>query len=1141
MDGTMNDAMQADMNSSGMGDMSSGHGGHGGHGGGSTAHPDDKDMAVDHQRLLDLMPDKGDADVAVAVNDGSWFDPKTWADGRVPSEGQSVLISHGVSVEYDGVSNAKLDRVGVEGELHFATDTDTKLVVDTLLTGPMSTLTIGTEKRPVEDGVTAEIIIHRDNGPINVAEDPGQLSKGIVTHGKVEIVGQEKDSFLKASTDPEKGDTFLTFDERPEGWQPGDKLVVAGTKLVGDNEFQDEIVTIKSISAAGDGTYIVMLDQALKYDHSTPDTMSGAEFAVPVANYSRNVFIGTETDDGAYLGDGKSVPVDERGHVMFMHNSDVIVKNTEFFELGRTDKSIPLDSDDNVAGRYALHFHRTGGEASDEPALAEGNAVWGSPGWGIVHHDANLDVISNAVFGVNGGAIIAEAGNETGRWHDNITIQTTGDYVTFNSEHGNATDHPAARQQNHDDSFHQGIGFGFKSRLIETTDNVAVSSNGAGYSFWPMGKDGGSASHIDPLVSDFESIYGYDPFFGHEDVSASKIPNRVFTGNEAIASHVGLNTSADKRPSGTDVTTTIEDFTAWEVGAGIVGFYQRDYLIKDSVFVGVEGGLTGDHVKSAAGSNTTGVLSREFHEVKLVNNHFENFDYGVWEKNHDKGEEYTHVIIGNTYVDVGTKQALGIDGAPSSAYQVNYDGSNWKTKVDLGTLSARVDLKKSDLVMTEAYDRFSVTVIKTDAIGSVELVMGSEKGRYQSASQKTWWSENAAKNGYYTDDGSYYVIVDIAVSDRMTGTVAVMPVAIELEFIDGPSDFPQGAMNMGRLPSDLADDGVGKLEIVDLRVIGESGNQLETGQPDPNPDPKPDPAPDPTPDPDPEPDPTPDPEPDPDPKPDPKPEPDPDPKPDPKPDPVPDPKPGSGEAELIRIESQTFQGNWSDVIKYTPDSDLAVADAKISFDFNASSVKGLQGLFSRDATGSGGDGYHVSAWVENGTMIVRFQNTEESLRFEVDGIRAGTDHSVEIAFGPDGVSASIDGQEIGSDANFDMTWESSPEHIQVGAFGGKTDSGSNRYHHIFEGEISDLSITSTSQKPVRTEPPTSIIMTTDEPAPDAARFAGISVEEEMALEAELPGLFAEPSTTKDPVSKGLDLWVDEFIWVDQPIASFDLG
>ncbi|MEL6523763.1 MAG: G8 domain-containing protein, partial [Pseudomonadota bacterium] len=322
----------------------------------------DDGMVSDHANLLNLFPDASDPDVAVALNGGSWFDASTWSTGKVPVDGQSVYIPAGVSVVYDDVSNQRLDKVAVDGELHFAVATDTKMVVDTLLTGPSSVLTIGTENNPVQNNVTAEILIHRDNGPINVAEDPSQLSKGVVTHGAVSIAGQDKDDYVNVSDYPEKGDTFLTFSERPDGWKVGDKLVVAGTKFVGENEFQDEVVTIKSIVNLGNGNFRVNLNETLQYDHIPPDNSVGVEFNVPVANYTRNVQIGTEINDSDYTDDGKTVPIDERGHVMFMHNPNVSVQNAEFIELGRTDKSQLLDDDDNVAGRYAVHFHRTGGE-----------------------------------------------------------------------------------------------------------------------------------------------------------------------------------------------------------------------------------------------------------------------------------------------------------------------------------------------------------------------------------------------------------------------------------------------------------------------------------------------------------------------------------------------------------------------------------------------------------------------------------------------------------------------------------------------------------------------------------------------------------------------------------------------------------
>ncbi|MEL7182057.1 MAG: G8 domain-containing protein [Pseudomonadota bacterium] len=791
------------------------------HGAAHTAHGGDAGLVADHSSLLDLFPRADASDTSVAINGGSWFDPKTWADGKVPADGQSVYIPEGIVVIYDDVSNARLNKVGVAGELHFAVDQDTKMVVDTLLTGPKSVLTMGVEENPVQAGVSLDIVIHRDNGAVGGADDPTELGRGIVTHGVTEIVGQDKADFLNVDVPPQAGDNQLVFSEMPMGWEVGDKLVVAGTKLVGNNSFQDEIVTIKSISQSA-GSYIVELDQKLAYDHVPPKEADGNAFQVPVANYTRNITIQTETDGDQYLSDGKTTPIDERGHVMFMHNDDVVVKNAEFFELGRTDKSVRLDDEDNVAGRYALHFHRTGVDDIEDPAVAEGNAVWGSPGWGIVHHDANLNVISNAVFGVNGGAIIAEAGNETGIWANNITMQTTGKYTTFNSEHSGDPNHPAGRQQGLDDSFTQGVGFGFKSRMILTVDNVAVSSNGAGYSYWPMGKSGGSPSHIDPLASNFEAIYGYNPFFGGDEERPSEIPNRTFIGNTAMVGHLGFNTSADKKPSKTDIPTVIDNFTAWEVAQGFGGFYQRDYLVKDSYFYGLQGGWKGDLVNNPSGPNTTGIMSREFHELKLVNNTIENFDLGIWEASHNTREDYIHVILGNTFINVKKDQRLDVDNASTpDQYIINDNSADWADGLKVGHLEAKVNLGKSDLVMTEWFDRFEVVVNKTDTLGSMEMEFRSFKGRNGGADQKTWWKENAENQGFYVENGKYFLIIELVVSDRVTGSLGVIAVPIELAFVKSPSDLPAGSVNNGALPTGLFD-----FNMIDVREIGKEGNQL---------------------------------------------------------------------------------------------------------------------------------------------------------------------------------------------------------------------------------------------------------------------------------------------------------------------------
>ncbi len=128
-----------------------------------------------------------------AVSSGSWFDPNTWQGGQVPGANARVLIPAGLDVSYDGTSEASIFSIGVIGALNFATATDTKLKVDTLVVDHAGALTIGTAANPIADGVSADIVF-ANNGAIDTSWDPTLLSRGLIAEGKVEIHGLDKSS-----------------------------------------------------------------------------------------------------------------------------------------------------------------------------------------------------------------------------------------------------------------------------------------------------------------------------------------------------------------------------------------------------------------------------------------------------------------------------------------------------------------------------------------------------------------------------------------------------------------------------------------------------------------------------------------------------------------------------------------------------------------------------------------------------------------------------------------------------------------------------------------------------------------------------------------------------------------------------------
>ena len=379
-------------------------------------HPTDQTKDPEHEALLALAPDG--AATNTAIQNGNWSDLSTWAFGQVPHAGATVDIPAGYTVTYDVSSTSQLKWLRVNGTLTFSTTQNTKLTLDTFVVSPQGTLIMGTAANPIQAKVTAEVDFTA-NGPIDTTWDPTQLSRGLISHGVASIHGAVKTAFVTLAGNAMAGDTHLTFASAvPSDWSVGDKIVLTGTYVDpngsnSDNSyFHDEVLTITGISGntltftnddlSGPG------NNRLRFNHTTP---AGYGLSIYVANLTRNIVFRTLNP--------ASVPTDERAHVMFMHNPNVDVENAAFYDLGRTDKSIPIDdtptdgenpqtnmngtpaTGTNPRGRYALHFHRTGdSDVNGVQAKAIDDVVWGSPSWGYVNHESNVLMQDTVAFDV---------------------------------------------------------------------------------------------------------------------------------------------------------------------------------------------------------------------------------------------------------------------------------------------------------------------------------------------------------------------------------------------------------------------------------------------------------------------------------------------------------------------------------------------------------------------------------------------------------------------------------------------------------------------------------------------------------------------------------------------------------------------
>lgn len=559
-----------------------------------AAHPDDEMLHDEHCAVFALVP--VDGATHIAVNSGSWFSASTWNVGTVPGNNAQVFVDSAMVVTYDAVSETQLNWVRVKGTLTFASNVNTQMKVTTIVVDPIGHFNIGTEALPVLSNITAKLIFP-DLGPIDITNDPYEFGKGLINHGFTVISGSYKKTFCAISKSLNAGVSNIKLAEVPTGWKVGDQLVIGGTyaTYIGDfdanSKFHDEVLTITGIS----GKSIQFTNNAtggnsLQYEHKMP---AGYGLRIYIANLTRNVIIESEN----YT----TIPIDQRGHVMFMHNVAQSIAYAAFNGLGRTNKDLlatdpivdamgnQIGGGENVRGRYALHLHRAGtNNIAATPTLIKGCAVVDPTSWGIVNHESNATIEDNVVFDFFGGAFVTEDGNELGTFSRNIAIkgrkattETNLDTRTLNIDFG-----------------YEGNGYWIQSSNVSYANNIAISCAGDAYKVFsddasmpPEGR------HKIPRINILNpEIAGVD-----DSISTAVVPLRLFTGNIAYNcnsammfwthmlnnDNVGDFSSFQNDPYTHTLMSVVEDFKYWGLlQAGITVKYSGQVHFKNGLLLG---------------------------------------------------------------------------------------------------------------------------------------------------------------------------------------------------------------------------------------------------------------------------------------------------------------------------------------------------------------------------------------------------------------------------------------------------------------------------------------------------------------------------------------------------------------------------
>ncbi|MEL6572221.1 MAG: G8 domain-containing protein [Pseudomonadota bacterium] len=721
---------------------------------------------AEHAAALDLA--QQDDATHVAVKSGDWFDPATWDTGTVPGDEAKVFIPQMHEVTYDGTSEARIFTIGVEGKLAFAPETDSKLIVDTMIVHPSGELEVGTAHDPVTGNID---IVFANNGAIDTTWDPQLLSRGLVSLGDVSIHGTEIDSHTKVTTDPVIGDTDITLAEVPHGWEVGDTIVIAGTDNPNHKdsryfpEYRGHTSETRTITEIDGNT--IHFAEPLEYDHVTPRDY----FKTSVANYSRSISFRSE--------DGADSEVYERGHIMFMGSDNVDVRFAGFYDLGRTDKSersAPATSfegiafDSNAQGRYSLHLHKLGTGDLDNPIWIEGNAVIGSPGWGIAQHSSHANLHNNATLDIWGASYVSEAGDEIGTWTDNISIGNVGT-LEIERNHDNVAAGDIARTGN---------GFWMQSRMIETVDNIAVAAR-TGF-VWIVQ---GSTEGHDPSVLNFPEATG----LGEGDITNRQIAISLTLNNETFGSERGLTVTKGFPNQENDQRTIIEGFDAWNVRTGILAQYTAHYTFHDIELVAV------DQSDPDAVPSWGIMFGNNVSDMVLVEPKLDGFedayvftDFFSPSLNANPETDQQYVIVGGEEKNI-FGELFPEEGSEDATLRIAPE--------DLNSDPFSVNAKVTDIVSDDYRVYFEGT--RNDSLGEFDLVLGTD--RYYLKINDI--AAIAKSDGYFTRNGAPIVFVEYLYTDRVTGEI--IKVAHEMGFED-PNMINRGhfigSIYNGELPDD---------------------------------------------------------------------------------------------------------------------------------------------------------------------------------------------------------------------------------------------------------------------------------------------------------------------------------------------------
>jgi len=474
----------------------------------------------------DSIPDLAANSTIRTKQSGAWHSADTWMQARVPRAGDVVMIEEGHMVTYAGLSDRSISAIGVKGTLKFDNQPSLLKVGDFLIYRS-GRVHAGTTDAPLSK---LEIVIA--NKPIESTADPLEFGTGIVAFGEVRMHGEPKRTWTRLAQELRAGQSEILLSEDPEGWKPGDRLVIpdsrqqsiVGTKSTLRHEWvalQLEEATVSSINGR-----VVVLAAPLRFDHLGARGTAGMLIALPhVGNLSRSITVRSES------------ATQNRAHILFTERATINIRYATFQDLGRTTAA-PLSSSNKI-GRYPIHFHHLMGprNLSNEghQYAFVGNVVHDCRKWCVAIHNSHWGRITdNVIVGADGAGIVAEQGNERENEIDRNFIVKVGPTITtfYRPIYGGV-------RANFSDLGWEGSCLWFSGNDNYVRNNVSANCAYAGVMY--NGRAAGGFGHHHPLVPRFRGadIAIQSEWYDYKKPARAAPPIVDSHGNEVYASAVG--------------------------------------------------------------------------------------------------------------------------------------------------------------------------------------------------------------------------------------------------------------------------------------------------------------------------------------------------------------------------------------------------------------------------------------------------------------------------------------------------------------------------------------------------------------------------------------------------------------------------